>query len=191
MRDEETRAAFESEVLPILGLARGFALRLARRPADADDLLQSSLYLALRSFHQFERGTNFKAWLLRIMTNAWYSHRVRERRRAGSSLDQDEAPEPQAPALVGPSSPPPGAEWREVYEEAVDDDVKRALDELPEVFRLPLLLSCLGDLSHGEIAATLGVPPGTVMSRLFRARARLRAALGERARARATSREAT
>lgn len=191
MADEATSAAFRSEVLQVLGLARGFARRLARHPADADDLLQESLFRALRNFHQFEPGANFKAWLMRIMTNTWFSSRAYERRRAGPSLDVEDAQEPEARAEVAASTPLPGNDWRTVYAEVVDDDVKQALDDLPEVFRVPLLLSCLGDLSHAEIAATLGVAQGTVMSRLFRARARLRQALASTTSARATAKDAT
>lgn len=178
------RAEFEELVLPHLDLLLGFALRLTRHRADAEDLLQDALYRAFRGLGGFERGTNFKAWMFRILTNAFISRR-RTEARAPLLMDLDaavdageERPGDGAPDIALITELEDAAtDWKRVYAEHVEDDVKRALDELPAEFRVPLLLSGLGGLRYQEIADVLNIPIGTVMSRLFRARQRLRRSL--------------
>lgn len=178
------RAEFEELVLPHLDLLLGFALRLTRHRADAEDLLQDALYRAFRGLGGFERGTNFKAWMFRILTNAFISRR-RSQARAPLLLDLDAAVD-AGDERAGDGAPDvaltteledAATDWKRVYAEHVEDDVKRALDELPVEFRVPLLLSGLGGLRYQEIADVLNIPIGTVMSRLFRARQRLRRSL--------------
>lgn len=178
------RAEFEELVLPHLDLLLGFALRLTRHRADAEDLLQDALYRAFRGLGGFERGTNFKAWMFRILTNAFISRR-RSEARAPLLMDIDaagdageERPADDAPDVALMTELEDAAtDWKRVYAEHVEDDVKGALDELPTEFRVPLLLSGLGGLRYQEIADVLNIPIGTVMSRLFRARQRLRRSL--------------
>jgi RNA polymerase sigma-70 factor (ECF subfamily) len=170
-------------VLPHLDLLLGFAMRLTRNRADAEDLLQDALYRGFRGLDGFERGTNFKAWMFRILTNAFISRR-RADARAPLHLDIDAVGEGTpgdeavgADEALQTELEDAATDWKKVYAEHVEDDVKRALDELPAEFRVPLLLSGLGGLRYQEIADVLHIPIGTVMSRLFRARQRLRRAL--------------
>jgi RNA polymerase sigma-70 factor, ECF subfamily len=174
------RAEFEELSRPHLDLLLGFSLRLTQNRADAEDLLQESLYRAFRGLDGFERGTNFKAWMFRIVTNAFISRR-RTAARAPLLVDLETAGgEAAAPdEALSRELDDAATDWKRVYSERVDDDVKRAIDDLPEEFRMPLLLSGLGGLRYQEIADALGIPIGTVMSRLFRARGRLRRALRE------------
>jgi RNA polymerase sigma-70 factor (ECF subfamily) len=169
------RAEFEALFLPQADRLFGFSLRMTQDPNDAEDLLQESVYLAFRSFGSFRRGTNFRAWMFRIVTNAFISLKRREKHAPRPVEDLEHV---QDPADAAQREFEDGeTDWAQVYGELVDDDMKRALDELPEEFRGPLLLTSLGGLSYKEISDVLGVPMGTVMSRLFRARQRLRRSL--------------
>jgi RNA polymerase sigma-70 factor (ECF subfamily) len=169
-------AEFEELLAPHWDKLFGYSLRMTQRRAEAEDLLQESVYRAFRSFGSFRRGTNFKAWMFRIVTNCFIS-RKRSEKRAPVLMELDGAAAAPAADALHEELGDAGTDWERVYGELVDDDVKRALDELPEEFRAPLLLSGLGDLRYKEIADVLEVPIGTVMSRLFRARQRLRRAL--------------
>lgn len=152
----------------------GFALRMTQNRTDAEDLLQESIFRAFRGFSGFRRGTNFKAWMFRIVTNCFISSR-RSAKRAPLLMDLDSVSDASTAATNEIADG--DTDWDEVYARVVEDEVKQALDELPEEFRAPLLLSSLGGLRYKEIAEVLGVPIGTVMSRLFRARQRLRRSL--------------
>ncbi|RMG17565.1 MAG: sigma-70 family RNA polymerase sigma factor [Planctomycetota bacterium] len=172
---------FEELLAPHADKLFGFALRMTRNRAEAEDLLQESVYRAFRSFAGFRRGTNFKAWMFRIVSNCFISSKRRER-RAPVLMELDGVAEADRAAeeeLLDADT-----DWAGVYGELVDDDVKQAIDALPEDFRAPLLLSSLGGLRYKEIAEALDVPIGTVMSRLFRARQRLRRSLRDYALAR-------
>lgn len=192
-RDVVRQAEFEELVLPHLDLLLGFALRLTRHRADAEDLLQEAMYRAYRGLDGFERGTNFKAWMFRILTNAFISRR-RSDARAPLLVDIEAVDQGQelgegatTEAALHDELLDATTDWSAVYADHVEDDVKRALDELPLEFRVPLLLSGLGGLRYQEIADVLGIPIGTVMSRLFRARQRLRRGLRDFAAARGIS----
>lgn len=152
----------------------GFALRMTQNRPDAEDLLQESIYRAYRGFSGFRKGTNFKAWMFRIVTNCFISSK-RSAKRAPLLMDLDSVPDVGTAAADEIADG--NTDWDQVYGRVVEDEVKQALDELPEEFRAPLLLSSLGGLRYKEIADALGVPIGTVMSRLFRARQRLRQGL--------------
>jgi RNA polymerase sigma-70 factor, ECF subfamily len=169
----EARREFETLIEPLLDPLFATALRLTRSRADAEDVLQESVMKAWKSFDRFQKDTNFKAWVFKILTNTFISSKRSDKRspRAASIVDDGEVPaDDSEPAFEG-------IEWDRVYPALVDDDVKRALDELPDEYRLPLLLSSMGELSYKEMAATLDVPIGTIMSRLFRGRVRVREAL--------------
>lgn len=168
-----SRREFEALLEPLLDPLFGTALRLTRNRADAEDLLQESVMKAWRSFDRFERGTNFKAWSFKILTNTFVSARRSDRRHPApqSLVDGSDI------AAIAQQEQFDAEEWDRIYPALLDDDVKRALDDLPDEFRVPLLLATLGELSYKELAATLEVPVGTIMSRIFRARARLREAL--------------
>lgn len=169
----EARSEFETLLEPLLDPLFATAMRLTRSRADAEDVLQESVMRAWQGFDRFRKDTNFKAWIFKILTNTFISSKRAEKSRPRASVAVEDG------ALPAPESEPAfeGIEWDRVYASLVDDDVKRALDDLPDEFRLPLLLSSMGELSYKEMAAALDVPIGTIMSRLFRGRARIRAAL--------------
>lgn len=187
--DDRARAEFEGLLAPLQDALLGYALRLTGNRPDAEDLLQEAVYLAYRGFGSFHAGTNFKAWMFRIATNAFISSR-RSAARAPLLSDELECiPGPEA--AVSEELFDAETDWRAVFGECLEQEVRDAIEELPEEFRVPLLLSCLGDMRYKEIAETLGIPVGTVMSRLFRARQRLRRALRDYAAARGIGLEAT
>ncbi len=180
--DATKRAEFEELLTPHLDALFGYALRMAGGDRDqAEDLLQESIYLAFRSFAGFRRGTNFKAWMYRIVTNTLISRKRRETRAPALGWDLDAL---SADEALSEELGDGDTDWGRVYGEVVEDEVKRALDDLPEEFRVPLLLSSLAGLRYKEIAEALTIPIGTVMSRLFRARQRLRRDLRDYARER-------
>lgn len=156
------------------------ARRLTRNEADAEDLLQDALMHAFMGFRRFEPGTNLNAWLFRIMHNRWISnHRMRQRRPAeyavGSVADLD------LPAAMMRSAPSAEATAMDVLPDA---DIKAALAQLPEGFRTALYYADVQGLTYAETARVMGTPVGTVMSRVFRARAQLRDTLAGVARER-------
>ncbi len=182
------RREFEELLAPHLDLLMGFAMRLTHHHPDAEDLIQEALFRAYRGLDGFERGTNFKAWLFRIVTNAFISRRRTAARSpkivdltaAGDVADQGDAGAATTEEALHDELRDSSTDWSRIYSAHVEDDVKRALDDLPPEFRIPLLLSGLGGMRYQEIADTLQVPIGTVMSRLFRARQRLRRSLRDR-----------
>ena len=154
-------AVFEAEALPHLdGLFR-LAMWLERDRAEAEDLVQETFAQALQSFHRFERGTNCRAWLIAIMRHLQGKRwRARGRARLISDGEAD---------LAGtiPFEPP-------TAQHVTDDEILRALDALPAAFQEVLLLADVQELSYKEIATTMQIPIGTVMSRLYRARQLMR-----------------
>jgi RNA polymerase sigma-70 factor (ECF subfamily) len=176
-RDEgvlvEAHRDFETLVAPLLDSLFATALRLTRIRADAEDVLQESVMKAWKSFDRFQKDTNFKAWVFQILKNTFISRKRSDKRNPPPVALADEGAVPSHPGEPAFD----GVEWDRVYPALVDDDVKTALDELPDEYRLPLLLSSMGELSYKEMAAVLEVPIGTIMSRLFRGRTRLRETL--------------
>jgi RNA polymerase sigma-70 factor (ECF subfamily) len=179
-RDEHAlRERFESEALPILEGMYGAALRLTRNPSDAEDLLQETGLKAYQSFHQFEPGTNLKAWLYRILTNAYISRYRKSRREpVGVSVDGD-----ASFSLYDTIASETGASpEQELLDRIPEQEVKAALEALPDQFRIAVLLADVEGFSYKEIADITGVSIGTVMSRLHRGRKALQRALWEYAR---------
>jgi RNA polymerase sigma-70 factor (ECF subfamily) len=172
-REQDTAApsAIEPLLLPLLPRAYAFALRLTRNAHDAEDLLQEAAERACRFFHQFRTGTNFQAWFFRIVANAFYS-RVRRDGRRGDEVSLDDPPPiylytRTAEAGLHEGDPDPAA----TFLARVDtEQVTRALDQLPEEYRAVATLYFIEDLTYEEIADILGVPIGTVRSRLHRGR---------------------
>ncbi|ANE77997.1 RNA polymerase subunit sigma-70 [Mycobacterium adipatum] len=178
--DAELAARFERDTAPLRPVLMRGARRLTRNEADAEDLLQDALMHAFMGFRRFEPGTNLNAWLFRIMHNRWISnHRMRQRRPAehavGSVADLD------LPAAMMRSAPSAEATAMEVLPDA---DIKAALNQLPEGFRTALYYADVQGLTYAETARVMGTPVGTVMSRVFRARAQLRDTLAGVARER-------
>jgi len=157
------------------------ALRMTRDRDDAEDLAQDTLTKAYASFHQFRPGTNFRAWLFRILTNT-YINVYRRRRRGPDFVALDEITANQAAkAQYGTRSRQSRPE-EAVFADLPGEEVQAALDDLPEAFRLVVILSDIDQFAYKEIAQMLNIPIGTVRSRLFRGRRRLRSALREYAR---------
>ena len=166
--DAEKRASFEREALVHLDSLYRVALRLTGNAAEADDLVQETMLKAYRAWHQYEKGTNAKGWLLTILRHAF----INEYRRHPETVDLD-AIEPFSVFEELQDDDPQGT----FFDRIVDDEVLRAIDELPEQFRETVVLSDVEGLSYEEIARVLEVPVGTVKSRLFRARRMLQGKL--------------
>lgn len=172
---------FEREAVQHLPSLLAVATRMTRNGAEAEDLVQDTLVKAMRAREQFEAGTNMRAWLLRILTNTF----INRYRRGGlekSVLDGPDA-DPLADGWISASTlasmrDPESAALRPMLEA----EIRQALDELPEEFRLAVVLADVEELSYREIADIMGCPIGTVMSRLHRGRRLLKSRLYEHAR---------
>ncbi|HEX9889826.1 MAG TPA: sigma-70 family RNA polymerase sigma factor [Nitriliruptorales bacterium] len=179
LTDTERRQRFEELALPFLDRLYGAALRYTRNPADAEDLVQETFAKAYRSFHQYEPGTNLKAWLYRVLHTTYINLYRKKQRRPQETL-QDEIDDFSIYDTLGQRSGP-SAE-HEVLDAFTADEVKQALADLPEQFRLAVYYADVEGFSYQEIADLMGTPIGTVMSRLHRGRKGLGKALAEYAR---------
>jgi RNA polymerase sigma-70 factor (ECF subfamily) len=159
---------FEREAIPLLNEMYGAALRLTRNPADAEDLLQEAYLRAYRGFASFKEGTNLRAWLYRILTNAFINV-YRKRQREPQTISESDVEEWYLYDKLGAEGAEASAE-AQVLESLPDEDVQEALASLPDQFRLAVLLADVEGFSYKEIAEILEVPIGTVMSRLHRGR---------------------
>jgi RNA polymerase sigma-70 factor (ECF subfamily) len=156
--------AFASEALGLLEPLFVTALRLTRNRSDAEDLVQDTYVKAFRFADRFERGTNLKAWLYTILHNTWRNRR-RDAARDAVEVDSERV---EAASADGPAA----AETPEhiLLRATLDADLQAALDELPDAFREAVWLRDVEEFSYAEIAGMLGVPIGTVMSRISRGR---------------------
>jgi RNA polymerase sigma-70 factor, ECF subfamily len=178
-----TRARFEEEALKHLDALYRTALRMTRNPSDAEDLVQDALVRAFRFYDRFEQGTNFRAWLFKILTNTYInSYRRKQGRPQESSLEDTEDF-----FLYNQLSDERGEGLTDVEGTVLDqlgaDAIQRAIDQLPPQFRTTVQLADVEGLSYAEVADATGVAKGTVMSRLFRGRRLLQRALWEQAQA--------
>ena len=175
--DPAMEARFEADALPLLNSLYSAALRLTRNPSDAEDLIQETYLRAFRAFHQFEAGTNLKAWLYRILTNTFINS-YRKKQREPQTISDDEVEEWYLYSKMSEEGMEPSAEST-VLESLPDEDVQEALSSLPEQFRIAVLLADVEGFSYKEIAEITDVPIGTVMSRLHRGRKALEKRLWE------------
>jgi RNA polymerase sigma-70 factor (ECF subfamily) len=175
------RARFEEEALKHLDALYRTALRMTRNPSDAEDLVQDALVRAYRFYDRFQPGTNFRAWLFKILTNTYINtYRRKQGRPQESSLEDTEEF-----FLYNQLSADQGERVTDVEDTVLDslgaDAIQRAIDQLPPQFRTTVQLSDVEGLSYAEIAEATGVAKGTVMSRLFRGRRQLQRALWDQA----------
>jgi RNA polymerase sigma-70 factor, ECF subfamily len=172
--DPEVRARLEQAALGHIDALYRTALRMTRNASDAEDLVQEAYLRAFRSLHQFTEGTNLRAWLFRILTNTYINeYRRRQRRPASASLDGFEEFYLYDHLVDSRVQPPDERPEDVVLERLTVGDVTAAIESLPEEFRQVVLLADVEGFAYREIAEIVGIPVGTVMSRLFRARRRL------------------
>lgn len=168
-QDNRTKIEFEELALPHLDPMYSAALRLTKNERDAEDLVQDTFMRAYRFFDKFERGTNMKAWLFKILTNTFinrYRRKVKERTVVeGTERDTVHERFISRDATEYAANPE-----QYFFDRLLSDDILQAIDSLPIDFRLVVILADLQEFSYKEIAEILGCPVGTVMSRLYRGR---------------------
>jgi RNA polymerase sigma-70 factor, ECF subfamily len=175
---EERRARFERDALPFLDQLYAAALRMTRNPADAEDLVQETYVKAFAAFHQFTEGTNLKAWLYRILTNT-FINTYRKKQRQPLVANTDTVEDWQLAAAESHTSNGLRSAEMEALDHLPDSDVKDALQQLPDDFRLAVYLADVEGFAYKEIAEIMDTPIGTVMSRLHRGRRQLQAKLAD------------
>ncbi len=177
----ERDARFERDALQYLDALYAGAMRFTANPAEAEDLVQETMLKAYAAFHQFEAGTNLKAWLFRIMQNTFISD-YRKKRREPLQTSTDEMEDWQVSRLESNARTALPSAEQIVLDKLPDGDVLDALKALPEEFRTAVYLADVEGFSYAEIAQIMGTPTGTVMSRIHRGRKRLRESLADHAR---------
>lgn len=179
--DAERRARFEKDALPYLDKLYGAAMRLTRNPSDAEDLVQDTFAKAYASFHQYQPGTNLKAWLFRILNNTFISA-YRKEQRQPQQTDAAEVEDWQEYQAASHSSQGLLSAEAEAIERLPQSEIRDALAQLPEDRRLAVYLVDVEGFSYQEVADVMGTPVGTVMSRIHRGRTQLRELLSDYAR---------
>ncbi len=181
---ENTKKEFQDLAFPYMNELYSAALRMTRNPADADDMVAETFARAWKSFHQFERGTNMRAWLYRILTNTFINE-YRKKTRHGSSVDLDQYENPDMfymyHKIAETNQDREQDPAKAVVSKFVEEDIMKAIHSLPDGYREAVILADLQGLSYDEIAKTLNVAVGTVRSRLNRGRSQLQKTLWEEA----------
>jgi RNA polymerase sigma factor (sigma-70 family) len=168
-RDDQPLAGFEELAMPLFDSLYNFSRWLAQNSNDAEDLVQETYLKALRSFASFQPGTNFRAWMFRILRNTFLSSRSTLDRRMTVEIDSED----DVPVLPATSTTPESL----LIERSQQNAVWNAIEQLPVTFREVLLLCDVEDAPYREISEILSIPVGTVMSRLARARKAVRESL--------------
>jgi RNA polymerase sigma-70 factor (ECF subfamily) len=180
MADRARFAELAMEYMPALYTA---ALRMTRNAADAEDLVQETYLKAYRAFDSFSEGTNLKAWLYRILTNT-YINSYRAAKRRPEVSDVEDVEDLYLYYRIAPGAGSMRSAEEEVLAGFTDDEVKEAIEALPDAFRIAVLLADVEGFSYKEIAEITDVPIGTVMSRIHRGRRALQKTLADFAQAR-------
>jgi len=162
------RQAFEKEALPHMDALYRTALRMTKNVGDAEDLVQEALVKAYRFWDKFETGSNCRAWLFKIMTNVFINE-YRSKSRSPMSVNVDDIDDNYLYGQLATNSDGDNPE-KELFAKMLDDDVKKAIDELPDDFRIVVVLSFIEGFSYQEIAEIADLQLGTVKSRLHRGR---------------------
>ena len=177
LKREENRSLgwdFEELAMPLVDSLYNTAYRMTRNAEDAEDLVQEAYLKAYKYYDKFEPGTNFKAWLFKILKNTFINN-YRKRQRVPPQSDFADIEDAFESRVSDEVSGKIKSPEQELLENVLDEDVQRALDELPEDYRMAVVLADLEGFSYKEIAEILEVPLGTVMSRLYRGRKRMEA----------------
>lgn len=173
-QESKKQQDFNEEIIPHLDALYNFGLRLTADPNDAEDLVQDTIVKAYRFFSSYEKGTNAKAWLFRILKNS-YINNYRRKSKKPQEVDYDEV------ATFYETIRAERTETSDLedkmFRDLIDDDLSRALNSIPEDFRTVVLLCDVEDFTYEEIANMLDVPIGTIRSRLHRGRNLLKAQL--------------
>jgi RNA polymerase sigma-70 factor, ECF subfamily len=182
-----SRALFEKDALPLLDELFASAMRLTKKREAAEDLISEVYERAWKSFHQFEPGTNLRAWLYRILTNTFINH-YRSNQREPLKVELDRPTENEDGSggdlydrIVGASASLFDNPDAVLTNRILDQDLTQAIEHLPEDFRMAVLLSDVRNFSYQDIADILNIPIGTVRSRIFRGRRLLQQALWKQA----------
>jgi RNA polymerase sigma-70 factor, ECF subfamily len=176
--DDERRVRFERDAMQYVDQLYSAAMRMARNPADAEDLVQEAYTKAFSAFHQYKPGTNLKAWLYRILTNT-YINLYRKRQREPLQSNSDTIEDWQLARAESHTSTGLRSAEAEALDHLPDSDVKRALQSIPEEFRLAVYFADVEGFAYKEISDIMNTPIGTVMSRLHRGRRMLRDMLAD------------
>jgi RNA polymerase sigma-70 factor (ECF subfamily) len=172
------REAFAQEAMQFAPQLYNAALRMTRNRSDAEDLVQETYLRAYRGYGNFEEGTNLRAWLFRILTNT-YINSYRSKQRRVQETDLNDVEDLYLYRRIANVDLASRSAEDTLFELFTDDEVKAALESLPESFRLPVLLADVEEFSYKEIAEMLSIPIGTVMSRLHRGRKAMHKALAD------------
>ncbi|WP_374210023.1 sigma-70 family RNA polymerase sigma factor [Pseudarthrobacter raffinosi] len=175
---EQRRVRFERDAMQYVDQLYSAAMRMARNPADAEDLVQEAYTKAFSAFHQYKPGTNLKAWLYRILTNT-YINLYRKRQREPLQSNSDTIEDWQLARAESHTSRGLRSAEAEALDHLPDSDVKRALQAIPEEFRLAVYFADVEGFAYREISDIMNTPIGTVMSRLHRGRKMLRDMLAD------------
>ena len=168
------QATFAEDAMPLMDGLYSAAMRMTRNAADAEDLVQETYLKAFNAYERFETGTNLKAWMYRILTNSYINaYRKKQRRPDESAIDDIEDLYLYRRLGGAESAVLSRSAEDELLEMFGEDEVKLALEDLPEHYRMPILLADVEGFAYKEIAEILDVPIGTVMSRLHRGRKQL------------------